>query len=88
MAGLSSFFTGIVNLKGHFYQVSNRGLRAILGFGQLFSDVRCRLGDKTIGQGSCPNGGLRGQSGVLDKGLSQPIKKHGWVFVGPLSHLI
>ena len=32
--------------------------------------------------------GDSGQPGVLDEGLGQPIKEHGWVFVGPLGHLI
>ena len=33
------FFPGIVNLKGHFYQVSEWGLRPILSLGEFFSDV-------------------------------------------------
>ena len=36
VAGFGGFFSGIVNLKGHFYQVSERGLRPILSLGEFF----------------------------------------------------
>ena len=39
VAGFSGFFLGIINLKGHFYQVSEQALRPILSLGELFSDV-------------------------------------------------
>ena len=73
MTGLCSLFPGIVNFKGHFYQVSYGSLRAALSLGQFFSDVRGRLRDKTIGQSDCSGWGVWSQSGILDKGLCQPI---------------
>ena len=39
VAGFGGFFSGIVNLKGHFYQVSEWDLRPILSLGEFFSDV-------------------------------------------------
>ena len=38
-AGFGSFLSGVVNLKGHFYQVSEWGLRPIFSLGEFFSDV-------------------------------------------------
>ena len=38
-ASFGGFLLGIVNLKGHFYQVSEWGLRPILSLGEFFSDV-------------------------------------------------
>ena len=38
-AGFGGFLSGVINLKGHFYQVSERGLRPILSLGKFFSDV-------------------------------------------------
>ena len=35
-ACFGGFFSGIVNLKGHFYQVSEGGLRPILSLGEVF----------------------------------------------------
>ena len=35
-AGFSGFLSGVINLKGHFYQVSERGLRPILSLGKFF----------------------------------------------------
>ena len=34
-AGFGGFFPGVVNHKGHFYQVSEGGLRPILSLGEL-----------------------------------------------------
>ena len=34
-AGFGGFLSGIINLKGHFYQVSERGLRPILSLGEF-----------------------------------------------------
>ena len=36
VAGFGGFFSGIVNLKGHFYQVLEGGLRPILSLGEFF----------------------------------------------------
>ena len=36
VAGFSRFLSGIVNLKGHFYRVSEGGLRPILSLGEFF----------------------------------------------------
>ena len=36
VAGFGGFLSGIVNLKGHFYQVSEWGLRPILSLGEFF----------------------------------------------------
>ena len=36
VAGFGGFLSGIVNLKGHFYQVSELGLRPILSLGEFF----------------------------------------------------
>ena len=38
-ACFGGFFSGIVNLKGHFYQVSEWALRPILSLGEIFSHV-------------------------------------------------
>ena len=35
-AGFSGFLSGVINLKGHFYQVSEEGLRPILSLGEFF----------------------------------------------------
>lgn len=35
-AGFGDFVSGVINLKGHFYQVSERGLRHILSLGEFF----------------------------------------------------
>ena len=35
-AGFGGFLSGVINLKGHFYQVSERGLRPILSLGEFF----------------------------------------------------
>ena len=39
VAGFGHFLSGIINLKGHFYQVSGGVLRPILSLGEFFSDV-------------------------------------------------
>ena len=36
VAGFSGFLLGVINLKGHFYQVSEGGLRPILSLGEVF----------------------------------------------------
>ena len=38
-AGFGGFLSGLINLKGHFYQVLEGGLRPILSLGEFFSDV-------------------------------------------------
>ena len=39
VAGFDGFLLGVINLKGHFYQVSEWDLRPILSLGEFFSDV-------------------------------------------------
>ena len=36
VTGFGSFLLGIINFKGHFYQVSEGGLRPILSLGEFF----------------------------------------------------
>ena len=36
VAGFSGFLLGVINLKRHFYQVSEGGLRPILSLGEVF----------------------------------------------------
>ena len=39
VVGFGGFLSGVINLKGHFYQVSEWDLRPILSLGEFFSDV-------------------------------------------------
>ena len=39
VVGFGGFLSGVINLKGHFYQVLEGGLRPILSLGEFFSDV-------------------------------------------------